>query len=120
MILLYKINLTSITAGKETFRDIEESPPIRPVSIKIKVNTKALANEWARKIENVNAIAPGYIITDNTAPLQDEPVQSEQILVQITTGFGIRQMILKVQLYFLFQQIQIMCMARSLPLMDGG
>ena len=45
--------------------------------------TKALANEWASKGINVNAIAPGYMITDNTAALRDDPVRSRQILDRI-------------------------------------
>jgi 2-deoxy-D-gluconate 3-dehydrogenase len=45
--------------------------------------TKALANEWASKGINVNAIAPGYMATDNTAALRDDPVRSRQILDRI-------------------------------------
>ena len=48
--------------------------------------TKALANEWAGKGVNVNAIAPGYIRTDNTRALQDDPVRSDQILSRIPAG----------------------------------
>ncbi|BDS07027.1 2-deoxy-D-gluconate 3-dehydrogenase [Oceaniferula spumae] len=48
--------------------------------------TKALSNEWAGKGINVNAIAPGYIATDNTQALQDDPVRSEQILSRIPAG----------------------------------
>ena len=48
--------------------------------------TMALANEWAGKGVNVNAIAPGYIATDNTQALQDDPVRSEQILGRIPAG----------------------------------
>jgi 2-deoxy-D-gluconate 3-dehydrogenase len=45
--------------------------------------TKALANEWAPHGVNVNAIAPGYIATDNTQALQDDPVRSKAILDRI-------------------------------------
>jgi len=48
--------------------------------------TKALANEWAPKRINVNAIAPGYMATDNTAPLRADPVRSRQILERIPAG----------------------------------
>lgn len=45
--------------------------------------TKALANEWASKGINVNAIAPGYMRTDNTAALQSDEARSRQILERI-------------------------------------
>ncbi len=48
--------------------------------------TKALANEWAGKGLNVNAIAPGYIATDNTQALQDDPDRSKAILERIPQG----------------------------------
>lgn len=48
--------------------------------------TKALANEWAGKGINVNAIAPGYMATDNTAPLRSDPVRSVSILGRIPAG----------------------------------
>ena len=48
--------------------------------------TKALANEWAGHGLNVNAIAPGYIATDNTQALQDDPVRSKAILGRIPQG----------------------------------
>ncbi len=48
--------------------------------------TKALANEWAGKGVNVNAIAPGYIATDNTQALQDDPVRYKSILERIPQG----------------------------------
>jgi 2-deoxy-D-gluconate 3-dehydrogenase len=48
--------------------------------------TKALANEWAGKGINVNAIAPGYMRTDNTAALQADATRSRQILERIPAG----------------------------------
>lgn len=48
--------------------------------------TKAFANEWASKGVNVNAIAPGYIATDNTQALQDDPDRAASILSRIPAG----------------------------------
>ncbi|ANE48349.1 3-ketoacyl-ACP reductase [Paenibacillus swuensis] len=48
--------------------------------------TKSLANEWASKGVNVNGIAPGYMTTDNTEALRDDPVRSKQILDRIPAG----------------------------------
>jgi 2-deoxy-D-gluconate 3-dehydrogenase len=48
--------------------------------------TKALANEWAGRGVNVNAIAPGYIRTDNTRALQDDEARSRQIQDRIPAG----------------------------------
>ncbi|MBC8112599.1 MAG: SDR family oxidoreductase [Verrucomicrobia bacterium] len=47
---------------------------------------KALANEWAGKGVNVNAVAPGYIATDNTQALQDDTERSQAILSRIPAG----------------------------------
>ena len=47
---------------------------------------RALSNEWAGRGVTVNAIAPGYIATDNTQALQDDPDRSRAILERIPAG----------------------------------
>lgn len=48
--------------------------------------TKALANEWAQNGININAIAPGYMATDNTKALREDAVRSKAILDRIPAG----------------------------------
>lgn len=48
--------------------------------------TKALANEWAPGNVQVNAIAPGYFATENTATLQKDETRNRQILERIPAG----------------------------------
>jgi 2-deoxy-D-gluconate 3-dehydrogenase len=48
--------------------------------------TRLLANEWAAKGINVNAIAPGYMATDNTAQLRADPARNNAILERIPAG----------------------------------
>ena len=48
--------------------------------------TKALANEWASHGINVNAIAPGYMQTDNTTALREDPQRNRQITERIPAG----------------------------------
>lgn len=48
--------------------------------------TKALANEWATRGVNVNAVAPGYIATDNTRALRQDDTRARQILERIPAG----------------------------------
>jgi 2-deoxy-D-gluconate 3-dehydrogenase len=48
--------------------------------------TKALANEWAGRNVQVNAIAPGYFRTENTVALQEDETRNRQILERIPAG----------------------------------
>jgi 2-deoxy-D-gluconate 3-dehydrogenase len=48
--------------------------------------TRLMANEWAKHNINVNAIAPGYMATNNTAPLRADPVRSKAILERVPAG----------------------------------
>jgi 2-deoxy-D-gluconate 3-dehydrogenase len=48
--------------------------------------TRALANEWAARGVNVNAIAPGYVATDNTRALREDPDRARSILERIPAG----------------------------------
>jgi 2-deoxy-D-gluconate 3-dehydrogenase len=48
--------------------------------------TRALSNEWAASGVQVNAIAPGYIATDNTAPLRSDEARASEILGRIPSG----------------------------------
>ncbi len=48
--------------------------------------TRALANEWAKHNVNVNAIAPGYMATDNTQALRADPTRYQEISARIPAG----------------------------------
>jgi 2-deoxy-D-gluconate 3-dehydrogenase len=47
---------------------------------------RALANEWAGRGVNVNAIVPGYVATDDTRPLREDPARNAAILERIPAG----------------------------------
>lgn len=48
--------------------------------------TRAMANEWAKHNININAVAPGYMVTNNTAPIRADAERSEAILDRIPAG----------------------------------
>ena len=48
--------------------------------------TKAFANEWAAQQINVNAIAPGYMVTDNTEALRNDAARYQAIVARIPAG----------------------------------
>jgi 2-deoxy-D-gluconate 3-dehydrogenase len=64
------VNVVSYTAAKSAVAGV----------------TRALANEWAGRGVNVNAIAPGYIATDNTQALRDHAARNQAILDRIPAG----------------------------------
>lgn len=52
--------------------------------------TRSFANEWAVSGVNVNAIAPGYVATDNTAALQSDPEREAELMARIPIGRWLR------------------------------
>ena len=79
----------------------------------------ALANEWAGRGVNVNAIAPGYIATDNNQALRDDPVRNEQLMVRIPAGRWGSPDDLKGVLVFLCSAASAY-MHGSIVVVDGG
>lgn len=70
--------------------------------------TKALANEWGSAGITVNAIAPGYIITDNTEPLRKDAGRSAGILARIPMGrWGTPEDIAGVAVFLPLQRLDI-------------
>lgn len=61
-------------------------PPYSASKSAVASLTKAMANEWAKHGINVNAIAPGYIATEMTTALRQDPERSKQILERIPAG----------------------------------
>ena len=61
-------------------------PPYAAAKSGVAGLTRAMANEWATQGINVNAIAPGWMATDVTAPLRADPVRNSGILARIPAG----------------------------------
>ena len=82
--------------------------------------TMALANEWAGRGVNVNAIAPGYIATDNNQALRDDPVRNEQLMVRIPAQRWGSRMICRERLCGCLRPLRTTCTVRSSRLMGVG
>jgi 2-deoxy-D-gluconate 3-dehydrogenase len=74
------------TASMLSFQGGILIPPYTAAKSGVAGLTRALANEWASMSINVNAIAPGYMATDNTAPLRADPVRNPAILVFLASA----------------------------------
>jgi len=61
-------------------------PPYTASKSGVRGLTQLLANEWAALNINVNAIAPGYMVTSNTEPLRKDPARASSILARIPAG----------------------------------
>jgi 2-dehydro-3-deoxy-D-gluconate 5-dehydrogenase len=82
--------------------------------------TKSLANEWAAKGINVNAIAPGYIATNNTAALRADPDRNQAILERIPAGRWAEADDIAGAAVFLCSPARPMSTARSSPSTEAG
>jgi 2-deoxy-D-gluconate 3-dehydrogenase len=94
-------------------------PPYTAAKSGVAGLTRALANEWAAKGINVNAIAPGYMATDNTAPLRADPVRNPAILARIPAGDWGEPADLKGAVVFLASEASNYMHAAIVPV-DGG
>lgn len=81
--------------------------------------TKALANEWAQHGINVNAIAPGYFATNNTAALQADEKRNSEILGRIPSGRWGKPSDMGGAIVFLASQASDYVQGITLPV-DGG
>ncbi len=81
--------------------------------------TRLLANEWAEKGINVNAIAPGYIATNNTAALQTDEGRNKEILARIPAGRWVKPVDLAGAAVFLASSASDYVHGAVIPV-DGG
>ncbi|MBC7257331.1 MAG: SDR family oxidoreductase, partial [Chloroflexi bacterium] len=81
--------------------------------------TRAMANELAAKNINVNAIAPGYMLTEMTAPLAEDPARAPAILQRIPAGRWGTPEDLKGAAVFLASEASAYCHGTVLAV-DGG
>ena len=81
--------------------------------------TKALANEWAKHDVQVNAIAPGYFETDNTAALRKDETRNREITARIPAGRWGKPQDLKGTVVFLASRASDYVNGHIL-LVDGG
>ena len=82
--------------------------------------TRLLACEWAQRSINVNAIAPGYIVSNNTEALRNDPDRNRQFFPGSLPGDGESHRILATLPCFCWQLLPITCMAQSYPSMAAG
>jgi 2-deoxy-D-gluconate 3-dehydrogenase len=94
-------------------------PPYTAAKSGVAGLTRALANEWAAKGINVNAIAPGYMATDNTAPLRADPVRNPAILARIPAAKWGNPEDLKGAVVFLASEASSYVHGALIPV-DGG
>lgn len=81
--------------------------------------TRLLACEWAQHDINVNAIAPGYMVTPNTKALREDPVRNQQILDRIPAGQWGEPEALKGAVVFLASEASAYMHGHALAV-DGG
>ncbi len=94
-------------------------PPYTAAKSGVAGLTRALANEWAAKGINVNAIAPGYMATDNTAPLRVDPERNPAIVARIPAGAWGEPRDLKGVVVFLASEASSYMHGAVVPV-DGG
>ena len=81
--------------------------------------TRLMANELAKQNINVNAIAPGYMATDNTAPIRQDAARSKTILDRIPVGRWGEPEDLKGAVVFLASEASAYLCGAIIPV-DGG